>query len=156
MQRIREVRIENRDAVQLLKEFSNRPATLVYIDPPYLTKRSAGYTVDIDNDQFHINLLHQANVSKCMILVSSYESTMYSQLLSKANGWSKVKLDTSTRATNGSALERNEILWMNTSAKRAHENKRVPIRLTQKERCNQKINPARGPIRQLARPRPPP
>ena len=45
-----------------------------------------------------------------MILVSSYESTMYSQLLSKANGWSKVNLDTATRATNGRALKRNEIL----------------------------------------------
>ena len=144
VRRIREVRIENRDAVQLLKEFSNRPATLVYIDPPYLTKRSAGYTVDIDNDQFHIDLLHQANVSKCMILVSSYESTMYSQLLSKANGWSKVNLDTSTRATNGSALKRNEILWMNAAAKKAHGNNKVPIKLTTKEKHDQKINPTRG------------
>ena len=151
VQRIREVRIENRDAVQLLKEFSNRPATLVYIDPPYLTKRSAGYTVDIDNDQFHIDLLHQANVSKCMILVSSYESTMYSQLLSTANGWSKVKIDTSTRATNGSALKRNEILWMNAAAKKAHGNNKVPIKLTTKEKQDQKINPTRGPIRQHGR-----
>ena len=86
-----------------------------------------------------------------MILISSYESTMYSQLLSKANGWSKVNLDTSTRATNGSTLKRNEILWMNAAAKKAHGNNKVPIKLTTKEKHDQKINPTRGQVRQHGR-----
>ena len=46
--RLRDVRIENRDAIELLKMFSNRPATLVYIDPPYLTARTSGYSVDVE------------------------------------------------------------------------------------------------------------
>ena len=35
VERLRSVRIENEDALKLLKMFLNRPATLVYLDPPY-------------------------------------------------------------------------------------------------------------------------
>jgi DNA adenine methylase len=40
--RLKHVRIEHRDARQLLKMFLNRPATLVYLDPPYLMDRNHG------------------------------------------------------------------------------------------------------------------
>ena len=40
VKRLRNVRIEQRDARELLRMFSDRPATLVYLDPPYFTKAS--------------------------------------------------------------------------------------------------------------------
>ena len=47
--RLRNVRIEKRDARELLDMFSDRPATLVYLDPPYFTKRDHGYVIDAND-----------------------------------------------------------------------------------------------------------
>ena len=149
-ERVRCIRIENRDAVTLLQEFSNRPATLVYIDPPYLVKRKSGYVFDVDSDDFHERLLRQAVVSKCMILVSGYDSEMYNRLLSSANGWSRMSFEAFTKATSGNELGRNEVLWMNTLAAKALERNRVPIRLSKKEALEQKVNPTRGAIRRYS------
>jgi site-specific DNA-adenine methylase len=46
--RLRHVRIEQRDAREIVKMFSDRPATLVYLDPPYFTKRLHGYGKDAE------------------------------------------------------------------------------------------------------------
>ena len=143
--RLRDVRIENRDAIELLKMFSNRPATLVYIDPPYLTDRTSGYSVDVEDEQFHVKLLEQANRAQCMIAISGYESDVYSSHLSAANGWSRIDLGAYTRTTNGNAISREESLWMNSVATQARGNKAVPIRLSSKEKADGKVNPIRGP-----------
>src|SRR5579859_7470478 len=42
VERLRRVRIENKDACKLLKQFANKPATLVYLDPPYFADRTNG------------------------------------------------------------------------------------------------------------------
>ena len=40
---------------------------------------------------------------------------------------------------------------MNAAAKKAHGNNKVPIKLTTKEKHDQKINPTRGQVRQHGR-----
>ena len=45
VERLRGVRVENRDARELIEMFADRPATLMYLDPPYYTKRKHGYVV---------------------------------------------------------------------------------------------------------------
>ena len=141
--RLRNVRIENRDALELFQEFSCRPATLVYIDPPYLMKRSAGYSVDTNDENFHVNLLRQANASKCMVVISGYNSDVYNRLLKKKDGWTKINLDTHTKSTSGVNLKRNELLWLNASACWARESGRVPIKLSKIEEQYKKVNPIR-------------
>ena len=143
--RLRDVRIENRDAIELLKMFSNRPATLVYIDPPYLTARTSGYSVDVEDEQFHFKLLEQASVARCMIAISGYDSDIYRGHLSPANGWSRIDLGAYTRTTNGNAISREERLWVNSVATRARRNKTVSIRLSSKEKAEGKVNPIRDP-----------
>ena len=145
--RLRDVRIENRDAIELLKMFSNRPASLVYIDPPYLTNRSSGYSVDVEDEQFHVRLLEQASVARCMIAISGYDSDVYAKFLSPDNGWSRIDLGGYTMTTDGNAISREERLWVNSVAARARRNNRVPIRLSRKERAEGKVNPIRGPVR---------
>ena len=141
--RLRDVRIENRDAIELLKMFSNRPATLVYIDPPYLTDRTSGYSVDVEDEQFHVKLLEQANMARCMIAISGYDSDVYRRHLSAANGWNRIDLGAYTRTTNGNAISREERLWMNNVATRAMRDKAIPIRLSSKEKAEGKVNPIR-------------
>ena len=143
--RLRGIRVESVDGIKFLQEFSNRPATLVYIDPPYLAKRSAGYVVDVEDEEFHIELLEQANISKCMILISGYNSEIYNDLLTEKNGWTKITVETSTKSTTGSKFDRHEVLWINAAAARAKRMNRVPIRLSKEERGYQKFNPIRGP-----------
>ena len=142
--RLRDVRIENLDAIKLLKKFVNRPATLVYIDPPYLMERDSGYVNDAREVEFHVELLKLCNHAKCMILISGYENPVYEEFLSPVRGWEKEIINTSTTPTSGKKLHRKEVVWSNKVAAKASATNRVPIRLTQKERLQKKVNPTRS------------
>ena len=149
--RLKGVRIEKKDGIGLLAEFSNRPATLVYIDPPYLADRSIGYNVEATDQDFHEHLLSQALLCKCMVMVSGYKSETYTKLLEGRGGWRKIKLCTTTQATNGDRLKRDEMLWINSPAEEALQSGHVNITLTKKEKKTGKVNPPRGPTRKCRR-----
>jgi len=142
-ERLRNVRVENRDARELLRMFADRPATLVYLDPPYFAKREHRYVIDAADSGFHEELLGICIRARCMLLVSAYENKLYDDHLRRRDGWKKVKIETHTRDTNGKDYARTEVLWMNKRFVKAQSTGRIPIRLTQKERANNKINPAR-------------
>ena len=143
VQRLRRVRIEQRDARELLRMFADRPATLVYLDPPYFVKREHGYAIDANDREFHAELLEICIKSKCMILLSGYDNELYRKMLISEDGWSKLHIDTHTRDTRGKDYSKTEVLWMNRSFGKARRAGRVPIRLSKKEREENKINPAR-------------
>ena len=142
--RLRDVRIENLDAIKLLEKFVNRPATLVYIDPPYLMDRYSGYVNDAREEEFHIALLKLCNRAKCMILISGYENPVYEEFLSPARGWKKKIISTHTTSASGKKVHREEVVWINKVASKAFTTNRIPIRLTKMERTQNKVNPARG------------
>jgi DNA adenine methylase len=144
VQRLKQVRVERRDARELLEMFMNRPATLVYLDPPYLMDRSHGYKIDANEKTFHEELLELCVRAKCMILISGYSNPLYSSYLTKDDGWKQVRIKTHTRDTKGKDLARTEILWMNRFFAKASATGRVPIRLSAPEKANHKINPVRG------------
>lgn len=144
VERLKTVRIENRDARDLIKMFSDRPASLLYLDPPYLMDRSHGYTIDANEAKFHKELLALACRAKCMVLVSGYENELYDSLLSAAGGWRRKEIETHTRDTSGRDHSRTEVLWENRALTAARDSGRVPIHLSAKERKENKINPKRG------------
>jgi hypothetical protein len=78
-----------------------------------------------------------------MILLSGYENDLYNRTLTKKTGWNHVALRTSTRDTTGKDYTRTEILWKNKHYSKAESSGRVPIRLTAKEKAENKINPSR-------------
>ena len=131
-QRLREIRIENKDAIELLAEYSNRPATLVYIDPPYLAERGLGYNVEAGDRDFHQRLLSQALLCNCMIMISGYNSDTYIKLLEERGGWHRVELNAATQTTKGDRLDRQEVLWMNQPAVTGRESGKMGVRLTKK------------------------
>lgn len=141
--RLRCVRVENRDARELVNMFSNRPATLVYLDPPYFVKRFNGYSLDANDFDFHSDLLKLCIKSKSMILISGYDNDLYNTLLTEKAGWVKTEIDTKTRDTTGKDFSRTEVLWKNINYIKAEKNRRIPIRLSAKEKANNKINPPR-------------
>lgn len=150
-ERLRGIRIENKDGLELLVQYSNKPATLVYIDPPYLADRGHGYSVEASDQRFHERLLSQALLCKCMVMISGYESKAYVQLLETRGGWRRVELDASTQTTNGDRLGRRELLWMNKAAELAWRSGKTGLVLTKKERRDGKVNPPRGDVRRSRR-----
>ena len=149
--RLRTTRIERKDGVELLAQFSNKPATLVYIDPPYLAHRGCGYNIEARDQDFHERLLSQALLCKCMIMISGYHSTTYASLLEGRGNWKRIELNASTQTTNGDRLDRQEVLWVNKPAEEARQNRVLGITLTKKERRDGKVNPPRGQIRRCRR-----
>jgi len=141
VERLRKVRIENKDAVDLIKTFLKRPATLIYLDPPYFAERTQGYEFDQNNEEFHKNLLKLVCKAKCMVMISGYESKLYESMLTKERGWEQVKIATHTQGSNGKRMTRTEILWMNKSCIEARESKSVPIVLSKKQKKMGKVNP---------------
>ena len=144
VERLRCIRIENLNARKLLSMFENRPATLVYLDPPYFIKRNHSYTIDAKDKDFHIGLLEICQRAKCMILLSGYNNDLYDNYLTKKNGWTKTKIKTYTKITTGKQFARTEVLWKNAKLEKALRTGRVPIRLSKKEKRNRKINPTRN------------
>ena len=142
-ERLRRVRIENRDARELLTMFVDRPATLVYLDPPYYTKREHKYVIDAGDREFHEELLQICCRARCMILISGYPNPLYDRYLLRKDGWRKMKIETHTRDTAGKDYARTEVLWRNRHFCKAKSSGKVPIRLSRKEKSNNKVNPPR-------------
>jgi DNA adenine methylase len=143
VERLKMARIENKDAVDLLDQFSDRPATLIYLDPPYLGKRVKGYDHDANSEEFHESLLKAAKKAKCMIFISGYESDLYSDLLRKRDGWGKETLEAVTKGNNGKCFARSEVIWFNQVYLEAKKTGRIQIALKRKEQKNRKVNPVR-------------
>ena len=144
VERLRNVRIENRDAVEIVQMFSDRPATLLYLDPPYLADREHQYAVDSNTEEFHSQLLDVCKSSKCMIVISGYDSDFYRHALREKDGWFRHGIDVTTRDTTGKDFKRTEVIWTNKRFVNAALKGRVPIKLSTNEKQWKKLNPARG------------
>lgn len=142
-ERLRTVRIENRDGRELVDMFKDRPATLLYLDPPYNIARKQRYNVDIGDENFHLELLNKCIESKSMIMISGYDNELYNSLLSERLGWTKIEIATSTRDTSGKDYQRTEVIWKNKALHLAQITNRVPIDLSEKELHQNKVNPSR-------------
>lgn len=143
VERLRNIRIENMDARNLIKKFLDRPATLLYLDPPYLTERTQGYEFDQNNEKFHRELLRLVCNAKCMVMISSYNSELYESILTRKHGWKQIKIATHTQGSNGKRMQRTEILWLNKFCVSAKRTQTIPIVLTKKEIDMGKVNPVR-------------
>lgn len=141
--RLRRVRVENKDAIELFRDFMARPATLMYLDPPYLADRSHGYDHDERSETYHEQLLVMANKAKCMVLISGYESELYNELLTSEKGWHRRQIKATTRGHNGKDSERTEIVWVNKQYMNVLKSGRVPLRFSAAEKKHKKVNPER-------------
>lgn len=146
-ERLRSVRVENKDAKDLLEHYLHRPATLVYLDPPYLADRTNGYTHDENNPEFHRKLLKLANRAHCMIFISGYANDLYETLLTAERGWSRRTIDATTRDSSGQIHKRIEVVWMNKHFQLAQKTNQIAIALTKKESKQKKLNPSRTRVK---------
>lgn len=116
-QRLSSVLIENRPAVQVLKDH-DASTTLHYVDPPYVhDTRYAGakagriYRHEMNNDE-HMELLKTLLELEGMVMLSGYPSELYDDVL---KGWNRV--ETKARISAGRGTDtRTECLWINPAA----------------------------------------
>lgn len=112
VERLRNVLIENRDAVRVMKLY-DRPETLHYVDPPYVLsargRSRALYTHEMSDDD-HRNLAECLHSLQGMIVLSGYSSPLYTELFPN---WRKIS--TSTWAGNGT--KRVDCLWLSPNIK---------------------------------------
>ena len=143
VKRLKNVRLENRNAVDLLEKYVDRPATLIYLDPPYLGERTNGYNIDANDEDFHRALLELANKANCMIFISGYENGLYKALLTSKKGWYKKAITTETKDSTGKSHPRTEVVWMNSNFINAAKFQQLPLELTDTEKKLNKVNPER-------------
>lgn len=142
-ERLRNVRIENRDAREIIAMFIDRPATLIYLDPPYNVDRKQRYAIDVADEDFHSDLLSLCCNSKSMIFISGYDNDLYNSVLTPEGGWTKKYISTTTRDTTGKDYPRTEVLWFNKHFMGALDSNQLPIQLSSKEKKLNKVNPPR-------------
>ena len=105
--RLKQVQIENRPALDLIRDF-NHENVLMYLDPPYVwSTRSGGkqYRHEM-SDQDHMELLEAIVDSKAKMMVSGYDCELYDFYI---GDWTKVQIAARTQ----DKKQRVETLWMN-------------------------------------------
>lgn len=104
--RLKEVQIENLDAIELIKRYDTEDV-FIYCDPPYLTETRKNYIYKHEmNDRQHYELLQVLISHKGKVLISGYDNDLYNNTL---DGWYKTQKE--TQAEKG--LKRVETLWAN-------------------------------------------
>ncbi|WP_293969461.1 DNA adenine methylase [uncultured Ruminococcus sp.] len=105
-ERLKEVQIENIDALTLIKRY-NSEDTLLYLDPPYLQcLRKKNMYKDEMTDKQHIELLEIIKETRSKVILSGYDNSLYDTYLS---GWNTAEKVTTAQM----GLHRVEKLWMN-------------------------------------------
>ena len=105
--RLKQVQIENRSAVEVIKRFrySN---VLIYADPPYLlsTRTAKQYKHEM-SEQDHIELLEILLQHAGPVIVSGYQNKLYDDVL---KGWRKNSIEGYAEYC---GADRREVIWMN-------------------------------------------
>lgn len=107
--RMKRVSIENRDAIDVIRDYGKEPNVCIYADPPYLgSTRASNYRHEMLEDDLHVKLADALRNCKASVVLSGYASPLYEELYP---GWHRVELKAPT-ALSGRAAE-NEVLWSN-------------------------------------------
>lgn len=117
--RLQSVIIENRDALQVMRQYDG-PEALFYVDPPYVPEtRSAEYQ-DVYRHEMtaeqHIDMLACLKSLKGMVILSGYHSQLYSDALT---GWDVVTNAAKAGGRSTGDLSREEVLWFNPACAQA-------------------------------------
>ena len=108
-ERLKNVTIENRDAVEVIQEYGRHKGVCIYADPPYLgSARGGSYRIEMKEDNLHVKLASALKDCRASVVLSGYASPLYEELY---EGWHRYELKAPTRLSGTAAP--NEILWSN-------------------------------------------
>jgi len=108
-ERLRDVSLENRDGIEVIRDYGSEPAVCLYVDPPYLgSTRATNYRVEMLDDEAHRTFADALNGCKASVVLSGYDSPLYAELF---DGWHR--LDIAAPTTLSGDTDRVEVLWSN-------------------------------------------
>lgn len=108
--RLKNVSIENRDAVELVEEYGQYENNCLYVDPPYVAASRVAlsqYRLEAACDDFHARLARALNECRASVVLSGYGSDIYDDLF---RGWHRLEMKAPPSL---GASERTEVLWSN-------------------------------------------
>jgi DNA adenine methylase len=106
--RLKNIQIENRAALELIKRFKYKNV-LIYADPPYIlgTRTGKQYKYEM-SDQDHVELLETLLQHPGPVILSGYQNEMYDFNL---KDWNKNTIQSNAEYYQGK--NRMEVIWMN-------------------------------------------
>lgn len=105
VERLREVQIEQRPAVEIIKRF-NYPNVLIYADPPYVLSTRSGKNYNYEmTDKDHIELIETLINHKGSVILSGYDNPIYQEHL---KNWQKLSINTTAEK----GMARVETIWI--------------------------------------------
>jgi DNA adenine methylase len=110
--RLRDVKVLCRPALEVIGS-EDTPATLFYLDPPYLhqTRAAIGTYAHEMTEADHRELLDALRSVRGKVILSGYPSALYDAALA---GWDREAIDVANHAAGGDAKRRmTEVLWAN-------------------------------------------
>lgn len=114
VERLRQVSLECRPALELIERYGKSENVLLYVDPPYLgsTRLSGGYACEMKSEVDHRELAEALQRCRAAVVLSGYASRLYADLY---DGWRVTRRETAT-GQGGKWSDRTEVLWSNRSA----------------------------------------
>lgn len=107
--RLRNVSLECRDALEVIRDYGRHESVCIYADPPYLgSTRATGYRHELKSEDAHVALSDALNDCKASVVLSGYDSPLYAELF---EGWHR--LDIAAPTTLSGDTDRVEVLWSN-------------------------------------------
>lgn len=111
--RLRQVSLECRPALDVIRDYGQHPEVCIYADPPYLgSTRAVGYRHELGSEDAHRELAEALRACKASVVLSGYISPLYDDLF---DGWESVRFDTFTGQGAVGEGKRVEVLWSNRS-----------------------------------------
>jgi DNA adenine methylase len=122
--RLQGVVIENKPAIEVI-ENHDRPKTLFFVDPPYVTdtrdsRNGDAYSHEMTNED-HFLLLQKLKEVAGMVVLSGYDSDIYNDIL---DGWVCYSKKSRISAGRGTAV-RTEVAWFNPACSNAQTQGRL-------------------------------
>jgi DNA adenine methylase len=112
-----------REDFRKISEVWDEEDSLLYLDPPYLpSTRSDGAQEVYDKEmtvEDHIAMLNMIKNSRGKVVLSGYQSTLYTRMLNKENWRCKKKNIANNSSQTKTKARRTECLWLNYPAKSA-------------------------------------
>ncbi|PVA22671.1 DNA methyltransferase [Mycobacteroides abscessus] len=147
-ERIRDVSLECRPAVEIIEKYGSSDDNLIYADPPYLgSTRRHNYKVEMTGEKAHRELAEVLRGCRATVVLSGYHSPLYDALY---GDWFRVELAATTGQGNVQGVGRTEVLWSNRELKTRYIVPEIRADVTGFEalcgRCGRVVpRPKRGP-----------
>lgn len=108
-ERLRDVTLENRDALDVIRDYGTEPSVCIYADPPYVgSTRATNYRIEMTDDAQHEAFAQVCHDAKASIVISGYDSDLYAELFTD---WHRHEIKAPT--TLSGDTDRVEVLWSN-------------------------------------------